>query len=257
MTDKTTPDLTYDDRRHARDWAEHIVNCPDTSLPLEAAAARVILHAVPAPTFADMTADERAECHQMQADVKGYESRVVVLLPNASAGRALLLVRQGHVAYEDHASIIPRPDLPRLEWPGDTPAPTPPALPEGWLLANHPDYGRVVVTNASPDSLGRVSFVAPAPGTIGNDWHICRPAELTYLDTPDTVPPNTLTVGSVWHDVDALARACEESGRDQIVVSEHGGCIFVWDEMAEWWEGSAPPRYTPCTIIHAGREADQ
>ncbi len=212
------------------------------------------------PTLSDMTPEERAECRWMQCDVEDYEGRAVILLPNATGGRAILTDRGGSVIYEDHDCITPRPDLPRLTWPGDTPE-TPahpsPDLPEGWRLADHEKYGRVVVTNTAPDSLGRVSFVAPAPGTIGNDWHICKPTELTYLDTPAPAPPNTLTVGSVWNDVDALARACEESGRDQIVVSEHGGCIFVWDEMAEWWAGSAPPQYTPCTIIHAGREADQ
>lgn len=64
-------------------------------------------------------------------------------------------------------------------------------------------------------------------------------------------------MGSVWHDVDVLARACKESGRNQIVVSEHGGYVYVWDEMGEWWEGCASPRYTPCTITNTGKGADQ
>ena len=71
------------------------------------------------------------------------------------------------------------------------------------------------------------------------------------------MPPNTLADGSEWDDADALARACEESGRDQIAVLEHDGWVYVWDGMAEWWEGSAQPDNAPFTIIHAGRKADQ
>ena len=41
MTDKTTP--TNEDRRLARDWAEHIFNTPETSLPMETAAANALM----------------------------------------------------------------------------------------------------------------------------------------------------------------------------------------------------------------------
>ena len=259
MTDKMTPHVTNEERMLAREWAEAQI-FHDRQNPA-AAAARVILNAVPAPTMEDMTPEERAECRWMQCDVEDCEGRAVILLPNATGGSAILTDRGGSVIYEDHASITPRPDLPRLEWPGDKKAaPTPaPSLPDGWRLADHPRYGRVFVTTPEPDGDGDLWFIDPSadPGGM-EDW--CDPDVLKFLDDQEVnqpVPPNTLTVGSVWHDVDALARACEESGRDQIVVSEHGGCIFVWDEMAEWWEGSAPPRYTPCTIIHSGREADQ
>ena len=76
-------------------------------------------------------------------------------------------------------------------------------------------------------------------------------------DTSATVPESTLTVGSVWNNTDALADACEESGRDQIVVLDRTGDAYVWDGEAEWWECSAPPSFGPYTIIHAGRKADQ
>lgn len=74
---------------------------------------------------------------------------------------------------------------------------------------------------------------------------------------PEAVPPNTLAVGSEWVGVDALTRACEESGRDQIVVSGYDGYVSVWDNDANWWEGSAPPRAAPFTVIHTGKGADQ
>ena len=75
---------------------------------------------------------------------------------------------------------------------------------------------------------------------------------------PAAAPPNTLTEGSEWDNVDALARACEESGRDQIVVADKDGDVFVWGVDAEWWETGLPGcDYAPHTIIHAGKKADQ
>ncbi|PMC63406.1 hypothetical protein CJ204_00880 [Corynebacterium xerosis] len=83
--------------------------------------------------------------------------------------------------------------------------------------------------------------------------------DLPRMEWPDEapVPPNTLAEGSEWDDADALARACEESKRDQIVVSEKSGYVFVWDDVAGWWKGSAVPRFSPFTILHAGKKAHQ
>lgn len=72
----------------------------------------------PLPTLADMTREERSACKWAQADVETW-GRAVIVLPNASGGRAVTLNREGHPAYEDHADVTPRLDLPRLEWPGD------------------------------------------------------------------------------------------------------------------------------------------
>ena len=78
---------------------------------------------------------------------------------------------------------------------------------------------------------------------------------------PQTGPaaqPNTLTAGSEWDNAAALARACEESGRDQIVVADKDGDVFVWGVDAEWWETGLPGcDYAPHTIIHTGKKADQ
>ena len=129
-----------------------------------------------------------------------------------------------------------------------------PALPEGWRLADHPEYGRVVVTSPTPDPDGHVYFVAAADHR-GFTWHFCPPAELTYLDASAPVPPNTLAVGSKWADAAALARACDESRRDQIVALDADGYAFVWSGDAEWWEGSVSPIDPPYTILHTGLEA--
>lgn len=75
-------------------------------------------------------------------------------------------------------------------------------------------------------------------------------------DTP--TPPNALAVGSEWEDADALAEACEESGRDQIAVTDKEGDVSVWGAYKDWWETGTPGHgFEPFTIIHAGKEADQ
>lgn len=99
---------------------------------------------------------------------------------------------------------------------------------------------------------------------MGYRWRLCNPDELTYTDTgqgadtSDTVPPNTLAVGSVWDDVDKLSRACDASGLDQIVVTDKDGDASVWGQNAGWWEGSTPAvGYEPFTILHTGKKVDQ
>ena len=59
-----------------------------------------------------------------------------------------------------------------------------PVLPEGWQLAEHRRYGRVVVTNPATSGDGYVYCVFPTgrDGT-GFDWHPYDPVALTYLDT--------------------------------------------------------------------------
>ena len=66
------------------------------------------------------------------------------------------------------------------------------------------------------------------------------------------VPPSTLTVGSKWNDTDALARACNESRRDQVVVLDADGYAYIWSYEAEWWEGSVLPLDAPFTVVNTG-----
>ena len=89
--------------------------------------------------------------------------------------------------------------------------------------------------------------VTPRPDLPRIEWPAAAP-----------VPPNTLAVGSEWDDVDTMARACEESGRDQIVVTDKDGDVSVWGADAGWWETGSPDfGFEPYTIIHAGKKADQ
>ena len=148
-------------------------------------ALRDLLPPPPLPTLADMTDEERAACQWMQADV-GVERRIIVRVMDVEEG-AVTLVESGDTVVCPHSSVTPRPDLPRFTWPGEQQTAPAPALPEGWRFADHKDHGRVIVTNTTPDEDGHVYFVAPAPDPLGNDWHPCDPAELTYLDTGQEV----------------------------------------------------------------------
>lgn len=118
MTEQTIPDVTDEERRLARKWAEDIVT--GLSNARMRAAARVILEAVPAPappTLADMTREERDGCRWMQADVRNFDRRMVVTeVHTSSAG---LIERDGERWNVDLDRVTPRPDLPRMAWPGD------------------------------------------------------------------------------------------------------------------------------------------
>ena len=190
MTNQNPAGLTRDEAQAVREWAEGIMT--GVSSARIQAAARVILDAVPAPappTMADMTDEERSACRWMQCDYAGETSDftspgVIGYFDNGDRKAVILTPRCG-IVRRDYDRVTPRPDLPSMEWPGTEKAAVAlaPALPEGWRLADHERHGRVVVTNPTPDADGHVYFVAPTPGVIGNDWHICTPDELTYLDT--------------------------------------------------------------------------
>ena len=255
MTDQTIPaNLTRDEAQAVRDYAARVLADPNYHSAEEVAAARVLLAVLPRPTLADMTANERTECQRMQADVKGYEHPAAIIQTYVTNGSARVMWETLRVEEVSWANITPRPDLPRLQWPGEQqPAP---ALPEGWRLADHEKRGRGIVTTENPDLDGRVAFVHRG-GYSGFGCSWCTPDELTYLDTPTPAPPNTIALGSKWNNTNALADACEESGRDQITVIDANNYAFVWAYDAEWWEGSAQPTDAPFTIIHTGLEADQ
>lgn len=266
MTDQTIPaDKVRDLRdqyarlivdagtKEAQAYYGHVVKVLDALLP-----------APKHPTLAGMTAGERVACKWMQADTE-QQGRTVIISPNASVGRALMIDQEANLLYVARDEVTPRPDLPRMEWPDtEKAAPAPaPALPEGWRLADHKDLGRGIVTNTTPNRNGHVYFVLPDDEDhrgYGEGW--CDPEELTYIDqeadTSDAVPPNTLAEGSKWDDTDALTRACDESGRDQIIALDRAGDAYVWSEAAEWWESVGPLSMNgPFTILHTGKKADQ
>ena len=147
---------------------------------------RALLPAPPPPTLADMTPNDRLACMWMQCDVEGSAGEWVVADPSFKEGFWRVMSEVVGVRSLPTSTITPRPDLPRLEWPGDKkPDPAPaPALPGRWRLADHKDHGRVIVTDPNPNRDGYVYCVFPSDrDSTGFDWHPYDPEALTYLDT--------------------------------------------------------------------------
>ena len=148
-----------------------------------------LLPAPPLPTLADMTPEERHACRWMQADVDGITGRWLILNPYDEDGDVEVVLESGRKEYFSPDRVTPRPDLPCMSWPVpdlnvedvNTAKPSP-ALPDGWRLADHPQYGRVIVTNPTPNRDGRVHFVIPSADPMGFDWLFCHADEMTYLD---------------------------------------------------------------------------
>ena len=82
---------------------------------------------IPTPprlTLADMTDDEQDACQWMQADTE-TRGRAIITTVYWVEGHAALINRQGEAFCEAHTYVTPRPDLPRMTWPGDTSEPNP------------------------------------------------------------------------------------------------------------------------------------
>ena len=139
----------------------------------------------PHPTLADMNEEERAACLRMQCDTAPNRS-VRGFIADIYPGGCRVIERdtwEWRSCSDD--MVTPRPDLPRLEWPGNKKVA--PDLPGDWRVADHKDLGRVIVTNPTPDCYGTVYFAFPRVDLLGGlDWKFCDPDELTYLDTDDT-----------------------------------------------------------------------
>lgn len=175
MTDQTIP---ADDLRRFITRYRAAVNDQGSILLDELEA---LLPPPPRPTLVDMTDEERDACKWMQADVANHSVRYVIVDPDDGDGEAALVSADGVIFWAPSDRVTPRPDLPRLEWPGDKkPAP---ALPDGWKLADHKERGRVIVTTDTPNAAGDVCYVLPADDPLGYDWLFCDPSELTYIDT--------------------------------------------------------------------------
>lgn len=180
MTDKKTTS-TDEDRRLAREWAESVESYPDIWARRIRAAARVILDTVPAlPNLSDMSHVARRECQWMRCDVAGEDGEWLIIDPFDDESHAHVADRLGDTRVLPTHHVIPRPDLPRMEWAGSKKHA--PALPDGWRLAEHKEHGRVIITKLTPDDDGDVYFTFPADDLTGYDWDACSPDELTYLE---------------------------------------------------------------------------
>lgn len=182
MTDKDLSDFADKVRRLAARFRQEMEpHTPAGEYAVWERAAEAVETLLPTPpTLADMTPSKRAACQWMQADVAGRSMRYVIANPHENDGEVTLLDSDGGIDWVFPEYVTPRPDLRRMEWPGDTPSP---ALPDGWRLAEHEKHGLIIVTNTTPNRLGNVYFVVPTADYImGYDCHSCDPEELTYLE---------------------------------------------------------------------------
>ena len=114
-------------RKYISDWREGLATAPRGNYEAEMLDdLEDMLPASPKPadprkTLADMAPEERAECQWMQADLKG--GRIII---GAIADGGVNYIKQDGKAYWDTlrsgaGEIVPLPDLPRMEWPGNEP----------------------------------------------------------------------------------------------------------------------------------------
>lgn len=247
MTDQTVPTgITPEDAKKAREWALHALNKPGASNTPEKAVARAVIATVPEPlpTLADMTPQGREACQWLQCDTDAGNSGVITD-PGLSSDHVIMLYSTGVTAYARANEVTPRPDLPRMEWPGDKkPAPTGHALPEGFRLADHPEHGRVV---AAPylDWRGNAHITYHTRKAVhGTATACCDPEALTFLDgpvapTPTEVAPG-VTVGKPITDPDVI-EWIDEHAPDGTIVEDR---TAIMRKRAFGW-GSGPSNSYP------------
>ena len=83
------------------------------------AEIEALLPPPPRPTLADMTPEERDDCQWMQADVKGRLDRWAITRPFGEGGDVETVSESGQTSWFPPGHVTPRPDLPRMTWPGD------------------------------------------------------------------------------------------------------------------------------------------
>lgn len=158
----------------------------------------------------------------------------------------------------------PHPSLEALATGGDDGAPVP-ALPHGWRLADHPVYGRVMVTSPAPDRDGYLWGFRPDGTREGADRIRCKPDKLTYIDSPATKGADTTTAP----DHLAVGTVIESADDPRIAALPLGSILLDRDEEATIkrpvaWTGlgnkpipSEGDTFGPWTVRRIGREADQ
>ena len=133
------------------------------------------------PTLADMTEEERKACLWMQADHASH-GRVILVVTLHDSVQFLKQSGGWMTAWQNNfKQITPLPDLPKLKWPGAGAA-EPPALPDGMRLADHPDFGRVVVSPKMDSESEYKVFHSDRENRSGADWHYAHESKLTFLD---------------------------------------------------------------------------
>ncbi|CAB0635246.1 hypothetical protein CIP107566_00530 [Corynebacterium diphtheriae] len=106
------------------------------------------------PTLADMTVEEREKCMFMQAvDREGKLCTILHAFPSGVS----VFYKDGTKGAWGLDSVIPRPDLPKLEWPSCEPEPE---FRVGKLLETHDDFENAPIGTVAIDTDGDILFKA-------------------------------------------------------------------------------------------------
>ena len=84
--------------------------------------ARQLAELLPAPglpTLADMPPRERDAFKWMQCDIKNHSARYVIATPCDKDNIVGVVSPDGGIDWFYPKQVTPRPDLPRMAWPGD------------------------------------------------------------------------------------------------------------------------------------------
>lgn len=106
------------------------------------------------PTLADMTVEEREKCVLMQAQDAG--GKLCIILYAFPSGVSVFY-KDGTKGAWGLDSVIPRPDLPKLEWPSCEPEPE---FRVGKLLETHEDFENAPIGTVAIDTDGDILFKA-------------------------------------------------------------------------------------------------
>ncbi|AWR15506.1 hypothetical protein D9B85_05815 [Corynebacterium diphtheriae] len=102
------------------------------------------------PTLADMTTEEREKCMFMQAvDRGGKLCTILYAFPSGVS----VFYKDGTKGAWGLDSVIPRPDLPKLEWPSSEPEPE---FSVGKKLETHEDFENAPIGTVAIDADGDI-----------------------------------------------------------------------------------------------------
>ncbi|CAB0542552.1 hypothetical protein CIP107521_00690 [Corynebacterium diphtheriae] len=106
------------------------------------------------PTLADMTTEKREKCMFMQAVDRGGKLCTILY---AFLSGVSVFYKDGTKGAWGLDSVIPRPDLPKLEWPSCEPEPE---FRVGKLLETHEDFENAPIGTVAIDTDGDILFKA-------------------------------------------------------------------------------------------------
>lgn len=133
------------------------------------------------PTLADMTVEERKACRWMQCRAKGFSEDERLVIAYVGDHWITLWLEDGDFLVADPGDVTPLPGEPKLKWPGHEEE-----LPKGMRLADHSEYGRVVVSPKRDSDAEYKIFYSDEDSNTGAYYQYASEQYLDFLDTNPT-----------------------------------------------------------------------